>query len=157
MTSYQSSNGSPSEIVRRNIGYKIIQRLTNSTGDGFTITLNPTAFDYSGMCKVYLRSIAIRDFTAGNALFTVEVNLSQPYSQSNIHTANPPNWNPANEIYWAQIDTAATSYNDTDLVGTFIYSPLSGSSNITVRLHNAAGSNLAGNYVGILIWEIVPC
>jgi hypothetical protein len=150
---------SPSEIVKRKITYKVIQKLTNATEDGFTVQLNPFSFEFSGMCKVYLRSIALRDFTAGNSLLGVEVSLTQPYSQSNMHgtTINgAPKWNPANEIYWSQIGSTATTHNDMDLTSTYMYATLAPTSSYTVRIHNGGGTNFAGSYVGVLIWEIDP-
>ena len=152
-------NSSPSQLLRRKIGYKIIQKLTNDTSTGFTVTLNPVSFEYSGMCKLHLRSISLRAFTAGNELLGVEVNTTQPFSQSNIHgttAGGAPSWNPANEVYWSQISSTATSHNDTDLVASYIFTTISPATTFTIRLHNGNGTEYAGSFTGVLIWEIIP-
>jgi hypothetical protein len=145
----------PVETLRRKISYKIVQRLDNSAGTGFTINLNPFSFPYSGMCKVHLRSISLSGFTATPTTLLVNLDVSQPYSQSNI-SGQTPAYNNNKTIYASQVDAAATTFNETDMISTHVFATLAPTSTIRIEITDATGIAYVGNYVGVIILEISP-
>jgi hypothetical protein len=144
---------SPMELTQRKLKYKIVQKLDNNAGTGFTIDLNPIAFPFSGVCKVSLQSISLTGFTATPTTLLVDLDISQPYSQSNL-TGQTPSYNSNRTIYASQLAASATTFNDTDLKNTYVYASLSPQSRFAVSIKDVAGTAFAGNYVGVLILEI---
>jgi hypothetical protein len=145
----------PVETLRKKIAYKIVQKLDNNAGTGFTINLNPFSFPYSGMCKIHLRSISLTGFTATPTTLLVDLDVSQPYSQSNM-SGQTPAYNNNKTIYASQLAGTATTFNETDMTSTHIYATLAPTSTITIKITDASGVSYVGNYVGVLILDIAP-
>lgn len=143
----------PVEIQQRKLAYKVVQKLDNNAGTGFTVDLNPLSFPFSGMCKVSLTSVSLTGFTATPTTLLVDIDVSQPYSQSNI-TGQTPSYNSNRTIYASQLAASATTFNDTDLKNTYVYASLGPQTRFTISIKDAAGTAFAGNYIGVLMFEI---
>lgn len=81
---------SPLVQAQKRIHYRLVQRLVQATASTFTATLNPMSFPFDGLCRVEVRAIG----SVGTATKLVAINLdvSQPYSQSNFSSGDV-RWN----------------------------------------------------------------
>lgn len=137
----------PTKIIQNQLGYKIVHFVKTSVGtntfnnDSKNIRLEPMSFPFNGKCRVFLHLIASAGAinpSAGNFFVNLSLNLSQPYSQTNIPFSFSNLLSKSNSIiYSSEFSEFPVSSNN--LTDTYIDCNLGPNTVITLDLIDESG------------------
>ncbi len=80
----------PELLAQKKRHYRIVHRLERTDASTLTLTLNPMSFPVDGLCRVEARTIA--SVGTGAGIVAINMDVSQPYSQSN-NSSGDVRWN----------------------------------------------------------------
>jgi hypothetical protein len=139
----------PTELVQKKLGYKIVHFVKTDTGDT-TITnesrkirLNPMSFPFNGKCRIFLNAVifgSAPDPVATDFIANLNLSVSQFYAQSNIpYNVSNLLSNNNQTIYSTNL---LLDNNVNDLKYTFIDASLTPNSIIELSLVSENGNNI---------------
>lgn len=149
----------PTKTLQERLGYKIVHLVKTDTGAA-TITnetkkirLNPISFPFNGRCRIFLHSIVLGSKAipfAGADFINLSLNVSQPFSQSNIPFSATDLIAKSNSIIFT-FDTDVVVANS--LQDSYIDAVLTPNSVIELNLINENGSlcSLTTNDTGYVV------
>lgn len=151
----------PTKTLQERLGYKIVHFVKTSVGtntfdnDSKNIRLEPMSFPFNGRCRLFLHLIASANTinpSVGNFFVNLSLNISQPYSQTNIPFSFSDLSSKSNSIiYSAEFTEFPVSSNN--LMDTYIDCVLSPNTIITLELIDESGAkcSTANNDEGYLV------
>lgn len=93
------------ETAQKKVHYRLVHRLT-SDGTNISntnVTLNPMTFPFDGLCRIEVR--AIGSVATASKLVAINLDVSQPYSQSN-YSSGDVRWNTTRTLALHHLDNA---------------------------------------------------
>lgn len=74
---------SPIDFIQKKEHYNILHHIDVSDTTTFSLTLSPSAFPFNGLCRLQVKNITTVGTGSTNATLNININTTQPYSQSN--------------------------------------------------------------------------